>query len=335
MEMKKLKISIVLLMLLTACGNTVQSASTSESIDITAKENVSEPVDTMDNTKISEVTAKEQLANANFNAKNIYNTVLSYSTNCEIAGYIVDEGWYFTTLSDGKDTPYKNNGKDLIIALNNEIGQINGYSAIKINNTGYPIKVLWSPNEISPSDVDELLNSNSLNDNDIDHGTVFGRYPEEIMYEKDGKNMSTFDPLDLLIEANSNAKNVYCNAAVYATDCEVRGYHISTGWHICKLEMTDNTELKKDGTDFDDAMCSYMGNYGGYGAVYIGEEGYPVNALWSPFPLNESSIDELANKGVLSAKEIDSEGLVGRYPQNIEYFYESSEDDHGSAIKSK
>lgn len=171
--MKKLKISIVLLMLLTACGNTVQSASTSDSIEITAKENVSEPVDTMDNTKISEVTAKEQLANANSNAKNIYNTVLSYSTNCEIAGYIVDEGWYFTTLSDGKDTPYKNNGKDLIIALNNEIGQINGFSAIKINNIGYPIKVLWSPNEISPSDVDELLNSNSLNDNDIDQGTVF------------------------------------------------------------------------------------------------------------------------------------------------------------------
>ena len=370
--MKKANIAAAaIVMLLAGCGTTDKSVSApvdehiAEATDISqttiseiADSCVTEISDTTKIVEISETTVfseteisvseqipeeslqdpdfeKDALSLANSNAKHVFNAATSYTTDCEVAGYPVDEGWYFAALSDEQDTSYKRDGKDLVMALNYEMGYVGGYAAVYIGKDAAPINAIWSQNVISAENIDEITEIMSLADEDIVSGTLIGIYPGEILYDAGDRQSSTFAPLDQLIEANSNAKNVYANAAVYITDCEVRGYSISGGWHICKLEPTDNTELKKDGTDFDAALCASMGNYGGYAAVYIKDNDYPVTALWSPEFIDENNVDILSEMTGLSDYDIESGTLVGRYPENIDYKTDSNEDDHGSGLRSK
>ena len=44
-----------------------------------------------------------------------------------------------------------------------------------------------------------------------------------------------------------------------------------------------------------------MGNYGGYAAVYIKDNDYPVTALWSPEFIDENNVDILSEMTGLSS----------------------------------
>ncbi|MBQ9209906.1 MAG: type II secretion system protein [Oscillospiraceae bacterium] len=99
-----------------------------------------------------------------------------------------------------------------------------------------------------------------------------------------------------LATANSNAKLAFENTATYCTECEVKGYTVSSGTYSVNLMVAPAGQYSKNGKQLSQALGSLMGNAssGGLAKVKVAAAGVPEDAQWHK-----------------SASDL----YIGRYPQ--------------------
>ncbi len=305
------KYAAALAVILLASCSTSSPASSSEGTD---KPDVTASVSSAaEDTSETVISPDILLSMANANARHVFNAANDYATYCEIEGHPVTEGKYiFTLTEEAGESAY--DGAHLGEALNAEMGYDGGYAAVFIAKSGYPYEAYWSAAPIEDTGV--LSAMAQLDAGSINDGKAVGRYPGEITFE--GK--STYTPQALLDEANSHAKEIFSNAAVYSTDVMVSGGSISEGWYTFALSADRfGCEYSTDGSDIEGVLNSFMGNIQGSAAVHINAEGNPDKSVWSDSPITEGTEDSFFNTSSLSASDIEGGKIFGTYPSYISF----------------
>ena len=223
----------------------------------------------------------KSLYDANSTAEKAYNAAAYYCTLCESAGYTVQDGWYCFDISGEVGTDFRTDGGDLAAAIGSQMGNYGGYAAVRIESM-MPRAVLWSPAAvIDHSRAEVLLSVQSYSPED-GRDELFGRYPVPVVLYEKGTLKDTRSGDERLVQAQENAKTAFTNAYTYSTICEVNGGYVPDGWHFFALDpsLYNTDSYAKDGSGIKNAISSFMGDCGGYCAVYV-ENGYPTECFWS------------------------------------------------------
>ena len=143
---------------------------------------------------------------------------------------------------------------------------------------------------------------NALSDYD-EHSDLVEQLVSAILYDSKVnadmklKYIDTIDGLPVEYQlpiANSKAKLLYTNIATYCTQSEIAGSTVEEGWYFFAISDKTGEKYEEDGKHLQDAICSLMGDTGGYAAVYITNRSAPREAYWSKSTeLNSSMIVSL------------------------------------------
>lgn len=236
---------------------------------------------------VSTMDGQELVDYYNSNAKLIYCNAATYCTMCEVRGEHIPGGNYFFELK-ATDEGYKEDGTELVKAMCSMMGVYGGYGAVIIDDEGYPKAAYWS--DTAPLSDDSLpVPGENVGDKVIAEHRLVGSYPDAVKYiRSDG----TVRPVSAE-EAAGNAKLVYVNAATYATLCEVNGTPVPDGRYYFPILRTDTEDYSEDGTDMSGALSAFMGEVGGYAAVYM-KDAVPVSTFWSEHEFAEEDEGSLA-----------------------------------------